>query len=97
MARKPKYEPNEEAKKFVREDKVIIDGFEVLRGDTIKVKGEHGGKFKFDHFVTNAKTGATWVECFELHRGQTGCYRAFHVENIKRVPKKRGRSKRVVV
>lgn len=97
MARKSKYQPSEEARKFVREDKIIVDGFEIVRGDIIKVKGEHGGKFKFDYFVTNAKTGSTWIECFEVHRGQSGCYRAFRLESVKRVPKKRGRSKRVVV
>lgn len=81
--------------KFIKQDTMIIDGFEVNRGDIIKVRGEYGGKFKFDYFVTNSETGSQWVDCFEVQRGMSGCYRAFKIETIKRVPKKRGRSKRV--
>lgn len=95
MARK-KIEAAVIPSKFAREETVIIDGFEVVRGDIIKVKGQHGVKFRFDYFTTNTETGSQWVDCFELHRGVAQCFRAFKVEDIKRVPKKRKRAKRVV-
>lgn len=82
--------------KFVREDRVVVDGFEIERGDVIKVKGQYGVKFKFDYFTTNSETGSQWVDCFELQRGQTAAFRAFKLEDVKRVPKKRKRAKRVV-
>lgn len=82
--------------KFVREDRLILDGFEVLRGDTIKVKGQYGVKFKFDYLTTNSETGSKWVDCFELQRGATAAFRAFQVEDVKRVPNRRKRAKRVV-
>lgn len=82
--------------KFVREERLVLNGFEVLRGDTIKVKGQYGVKFKFDYLTTNSETGSTWVDCFELHRGATGAFRAFSLEDVKRVPNKRKRAKRVV-
>lgn len=82
--------------KFVREERLILDGFEILRGDTIKVKGQYGGKFKFDYLTTNSETGSQWVDCFELQRGATGAFRSFKIEDIKRVPKRRKRAKRVV-
>lgn len=96
MARKTEYKVPEVAKKFKREESVIIDGFEVARGDIIKVKGQHGIQFKFDYFTTNIETGAQWIDCFEIQRGMASCFRAFKIEDIKRVPKKRKRAKRVV-
>lgn len=82
--------------KFVREDRLVLDGFEILRGDIIKVKGQYGGKFKFDYLTTNSETGSQWVDCFELQRGAVAAFRAFKIEDIKRVPKRRKRAKRVV-
>lgn len=78
-----------------RQDTMIIDGFEVVHGDLIKVSGQYGLRFKFDYFVTNTRTGSQWVDCFEVYRGQVGCYRSFKLEAIKRIPKKKKRSKRV--
>ena len=82
--------------KFIREERLVLDGFEILSGDTIKVKGQYGVKFKFSSFTTNSETGSHWVDCFELHRGAVGSFRSFRVEDIKRVPIKRKRAKRVV-
>jgi hypothetical protein len=96
MARKTKFEVPEIAKKFVREDKMLLDGFEINRGDTIKVIGQYGMKFKFDSFVTNSETGSVWVDCFELHRNATGASRSFKTEMIKRIPQRGKRAKRVV-
>jgi hypothetical protein len=101
MARPKKFVLPEIAQKYVREDSVLLpDGFTVERGDMFKVKGknsfgigEWGITFKFDHLVTNTENGKVYVECFEMYRGKAGVMRAFNVDRIKRIPKKR--SKRV--
>ena len=101
MARPKKFVVPEIAQKYVREDSVLLpDGFVLERGDMFKVKGknsfgigEWGLMFKFDHLVTNTENGKIYVECFEMFRGKAGVMRAFPVDRIKRIPKKR--SKRV--
>lgn len=96
MARKSKYEIPETAKKFLKEDSVIVDGFEISKGDIIKIAGEYGTKFKFDSFVTNLETGATWIDCFEVFRSSASAWRSFRPERIKRIPQRGKRAKRVV-
>lgn len=101
MARPKKFVVPEIARKYVREDSVLLpDGFILERGDLFKVKGknsfgigEWGLTFKFDHLVTNTENGKIYVECFEMFRGKAGVMRAFPIDRIKRIPKKR--SKRV--
>ena len=101
MARPKKFVVPEIARKYVREDSVVLpDGFTIERGDMFKIKGknsfgigEWGLMFKFDHLVTNTENGKVYVECFEMFRGKAGVMRAFTVDRIKRIPKKR--SKRV--
>ena len=95
MAKK-KYETPEIAKKFVREDRMFSDGFEIVRGDIIKIVGQYGLKFKFDSFVTNTDTGATWIDCFEVFRASSSAYRSFKPELVKRIPQRGKRAKRVV-
>lgn len=73
---------------------ITVDGFLVEKGDIIKVKDEWGMRFKFDSLVTNTKTGAQWVDCYEVDKMRTGCLRAFKLERIKRIPKRRKRAKR---
>ena len=96
MAKKVKYETPAIAKKFVKEDRVIIDGFEIVKGDLITGAGQYGLKFKFDGFVTNTETGATWVDCFEVFRNTASQFRSFRVEDVKRIPQRGKRAKRVV-
>lgn len=96
MAKKVKYETPDIAKKFVKEDRVIIDGFEIVKGDLIKVAGQYGLKFKFDGFVTNTATGATWIDCFEVYRNTASQFRSFRLEDVKRIPQRGKRAKRVV-
>lgn len=99
MARPKKFVLPEVAKKYMREDSVMLpDGFTIERGDMFKVKGknsfgigEWGLVFKFDHLVTNTENGKVYVECFEMYRGKAGVMRAFTVDRIKRIPKKRTR------
>lgn len=101
MARPKKFVLPEIAQKYSREDSLLLpDGFTIERGDMFKIKGknsygigEWGVTFKFDHLVTNTENGKTYVECFEMFRGKAGVMRAFPIDRIKRIPKKR--SKRV--
>lgn len=72
------------------------DGFEIKQGDLIKIRGEYGIKFKFYALTTNIVTGATWIDCFEVSRGQVGAFRAFRTERLKRIPTRGKRAKRVV-
>jgi hypothetical protein len=96
MARKVKYETPEIAKKFHKEDRVIVDGFEVVKGDLIKIVGQYGSKFKFDSLVTNTETGSQWIDCFEVSRNTASAWRSFKVELIKRIPQRGKRAKRVI-
>lgn len=96
MARKPKFETPEIAKKFSRQDTMFVDGFEIKRGDIIKVVGQYGLKFKFDSLVTNTETGSIWVDCFEVFRNSASAWRSFKPELVKRVPQRGKRAKRVV-
>lgn len=82
------------ATKFAREYSITVDGFEIERGDLIKVRGEYGIRFKFDSLVTNMDTGVQWIDCFEIHRGQVGVWRSFRVDKLKRIPKRRPKSDR---
>lgn len=96
MARPRKYVVPDIAKKFVREDKIVVNGFEIVKGDIIKITGQYGMKFKFDSFVTNTETGATWIDCFEVFRSSASQYRSFRLEQVKRIPQRGKRAKRVV-
>jgi hypothetical protein len=82
--------------KFETKGSFEIDGFEILAGDVVKVKGEYGSRFKVRGLTTNTETGAFWVDCFELIRGVPSQFRAFKIERIKRVPRRGKRAKRVV-
>jgi hypothetical protein len=76
---------------FSREYELQIDTFIISKGDTIKVRGEYGTKFKFHSLVTNTLTGSQWVDCFEIQKGSASAYRSFKIDKIKRIPIKRGR------
>lgn len=95
MARRKVTETVEPQKtKFAREYSISVDGFDIERGDLIKIRGEYGIKFKFDSLVTNMETGVQWIDCFETHRGQVGCWRSFRVDRLKRIPKRRSKGER---
>lgn len=80
---------------FTTEPYMEVNGFPIYPGDTIKVHGEWGSKFKFIGVTTNTLTGANWVDCFELIRGVPSVFRSFKQDRIKRVPKRGKRAKRV--
>lgn len=67
----------------------LPDGKIIERGDMFKVSGEYGLRFKFWQHVINLGTGAEWVDCYEVFRGQAGAFRSFKSDRIKRIPKKR--------
>lgn len=71
---------------------VLPDGKVILQGELFKVSGEYGMRFKFQSLTRNEETGAEWVDCFEVHRGQVGAFRSFKSDRIKRIPKKRVKS-----
>jgi len=83
--------------KFRTQPSFELNGFEIIAGDTIRVRGEYGAKFKVRGLTTNIETGATWVDCFELVRGVPSQFRAFKLERVKRVPQRGKRAKRVIV
>jgi hypothetical protein len=76
--------------------KMDCNGFEIVAGDIVKVYGEYGSRFKFVGVTTNERTGATWVDCFEIIGGVPSVFRSFKPERIKRIPKRGKRAKRVV-
>lgn len=77
--------------KFQRVHEMTIGNFTVERGDLIKIQDEWGMRFKFDSITTNIETGAFWVDCFEVHKKRTGSLRAFKIDRVKRIPKRRGK------
>lgn len=80
------------AKRYVKEDTATLpDGKIIEKDEVIKIKGEYGISFRFTAFVTNTLTGAEWIDCLEIHRGQLGSIRSFHIDRVKKLPKKRGR------
>jgi len=77
---------------FVRETSFVTEeGKTVTQGDTIKIKGIWGTKFRFQQYVTNPKNNKTWIDCIELEKG-VGCgMRSFYEDRVKVMPKKRGK------
>jgi hypothetical protein len=102
MGRPKKFVVPEIARKYFREESAVLPtGQTIERGDIFKVKGknsygvgEWGLTFKFNYLVTNTETNKIYVECFEMYRGRAGVMRAFTLDRIKPIPKKR-RAKRV--
>ena len=80
---------------FSTESSFELNGFVISAGDTVKVEGEYGSRFKVQGLTTNTKTGSQWVDCFEINRGQIGALRSFKSDRIKRIPQKGKRAKRV--
>jgi len=80
---------------FSTESSFELNGFVINAGDTVKVEGEYGSRFKVHGLTTNSRTGNQWVDCFEISRGQLGALRSFKSDRIKRIPQKGKRAKRV--
>jgi hypothetical protein len=96
MPRARKNAPPLEDTRFFRQDSVILpNGFEISKGEIFRVATEYGVRFKFQSFVTNKETGAQWVDCFEMFRGTVGQWRSFRLEEIKRIPVRSKRARRI--
>ena len=80
---------------FTMEPYMEADGFPIHAGDIVKIKGEYGTKFQFRGVTTNPKTGRQWVDCFEMFRGKPQQFRAFELDQVKRIPQRGKRAKRV--
>lgn len=80
---------------FVTVPYMEVNGFPINAGDTIKVSGQYGSKFKFIGITTNTLTGASWVDCFEIIGGVASVFRSFKEDQIKRVPIRGKRARRV--
>lgn len=77
--------------KFTKEYELQVGKFAVVKGDIIKIEGEHGGKFQFESLTTNTENGLVWVDCFEIHKKSPGAFRSFAPERVRRIPTKRGK------
>jgi len=72
------------------------DGRVIEVGETIKIHGEWGSKFKFKEHVVRIDSGAEWIDCFQIIGGQLAGWRSFRPDRIKPMPKKRRKNKRTV-
>lgn len=72
------------------------DGRIIEKDETIRIKGEHGGKFKFHEHVTRTDTGIDWIDCFELRGGVLSGWRSFYPDRIKPIPKPRRKRRKKV-
>jgi hypothetical protein len=88
--RRKDYAPVAETK-FEKTDTITVNNRVIVRGDLIKIIGEHGGKFKFHSLVTNKETSVQWIDCFEMQKGVVSGWRSFRSDRIKLIPIKRGR------
>ena len=73
----------------------LPNGREIVSGEIIKITGEYGALFKFESLTTNTKTGVSWIDCKEMHKGQVGQFRAFYIDRVKKLPVRRKKKKHV--
>jgi hypothetical protein len=89
--------PTEPPVRFDREYKATLpSGREIISGEIIKITGEYGATFKFESLTTNTKTGVSWIDCKEIHKGQVGQFRAFYIDRVKKQPVRRKKRKKNV-
>lgn len=82
--------PTKPPVEFSREyEATLPNGRTVVAGEIIKIIGEYGATFRFDSLTTNVKTGVSWVECRQMHKGQIGAFRAFYIDRVKKMPVRR--------
>lgn len=80
--------------KYTKLSSVVIDGHTIEQGEMIKIKGEHGSRFKFMSLTTNNDNGLQWVDCVEYERGFPRAMRSFDINKVKRIPARRKNVKR---
>lgn len=69
----------------------------IHQGETIKIVGEHGRRFRFLNLVTNPANGVQWIDCFEMQKGTGGVYiacawRSFYPDRVKHIPIRKKRN-----
>lgn len=72
---------------------IMPDGRIIERDEIIKIKGEHGGKFKFYEHTVRTDSGIEWIDCFELRGGVLAGWRSFYPDRIKPLPRSRRKRK----
>jgi len=75
--------------KYTKINTLAMDGFIINEGDYIKIKGEYGTIFKFISVTTNNDNNKQWIDCIEYENGISKAMRAFDINRVKRIPKKR--------
>ena len=65
------------------------DGRTIVKDETIKIDGEHGGKFKFLQHVVRTDNAIEWIDCFEIRSGVMCAWRSFRPNRIKPLPRTR--------
>jgi hypothetical protein len=70
------------------------EGRVIEPGEVIKIKGIWGIKFKFKEYVRRTDSGAEWIDCFELEKGQLCGHRSFRPDRVKPMPKSRRKRKK---
>ena len=63
-------------------------------GDEIKITEVWGTRFRFVRHVYNPKTETEWIDCIELHKGQSAQTRSFRPDRVKVLPKRRNKNKK---
>ena len=86
MQRRKAYKPPKS--KLDIQTSFMIGNREVSAGERVKVYGVHGVKFQIIGLVTH-ENGTQWVDCYELSKGVPAQTRAFYLERIKLLPRKR--------
>jgi hypothetical protein len=69
----------------------LPNGSIIEPGEVFRIAGEHGTRFKFHSLTTNIRTGASWVDCFEVYKARSGVMRSFYIENVVKIPVRRKR------
>lgn len=89
MQKRKRYKPKQS--RLITESTFMVGSREVTAGDIVKVYGVYGEKFKIIGLVTNTLNGIQWVDCYSLSKGVPAQTRAFYLDRIKPLPRKRKR------
>jgi len=71
----------------INDSYTMPDGRTIVKDETIKIDGEHGGKFKFLQHVIRTDNAIEWIDCFEIRSGVMCAWRSFRPNRIKPLPK----------
>ena len=66
----------------INDSYTMPDGRTIVKDETIKIDGEHGGKFKFLQHVVRTDNSVAWIDCFEIRSGVMCAWRSFKPKKI---------------